>query len=66
MYKRQDGIIVINKGIYAIILTLSDIIDHLEKINEISERDNVNSIFEKTEKSFFLFGIKSLQFSNNS
>ncbi|MBC8618314.1 DGQHR domain-containing protein [Parabacteroides faecis] len=49
-WERADGIIVINKGIYAIILTLSDIIDHLEKINEISERDNVNSIFEKTEK----------------
>lgn len=49
-WERADGIIVINKGIYAIILTLSDIIDHLEKINEISERDNVNSIFEKAEK----------------
>lgn len=49
-WEKPDGIIVINKGIYAIILTLSDIIDHLEKINEISERDNVSSIFEKTEK----------------
>lgn len=49
-WEKPDGIIVINKGIYAIILTLSDIIEHLEKINEISERDNVSSIFEKTEK----------------
>ena len=49
-WERTDGIIVINKGIYAIILTLSDIIDHLEKTSEITERDNVNSIFEKAEK----------------
>ncbi|WP_446784766.1 DGQHR domain-containing protein [Macellibacteroides fermentans] len=49
-WEKPDGIIVINKGIYAIIMILSDIIDYLEKINEISERDNINSIIEKTEK----------------
>lgn len=49
-WEKADGIIVINKGIYSIIMILSDIIDHLTKMNEISERDNVNIIFEKVEK----------------
>lgn len=52
-WEKPDGIIVINKGIYSIIMILSDIIDHLVKTDEISERDNVNNIFEKTEKYLF-------------
>ncbi len=49
-WEKTDGIIVINKGIYSIIMILSDIVDHLVKNNEISERDNANCIFEKVEK----------------
>lgn len=52
-WEKQDGIIVINKGIYSIIMILSDIIDYLVKSDEISERDNVNAIFKKVEKYLY-------------
>ncbi|MDD4437677.1 MAG: DGQHR domain-containing protein [Tissierellia bacterium] len=43
----SDSIIVINKGIYAIIALLSDIVDFLVIRGEISERDTADNIFEK-------------------
>nr|WP_297167025.1 DGQHR domain-containing protein [uncultured Dysgonomonas sp.] len=49
-WDRQDGIIVINKGVFALIALLSDIVDYLVLKNEISERDTAKNIFEKIKQ----------------
>ncbi|WP_353123412.1 DGQHR domain-containing protein [Dysgonomonas capnocytophagoides] len=48
-WESTDSIIVINKGIYAIITLLSDIVDFLVLRNEVSERDTADNIFEKVK-----------------
>lgn len=48
-WESTDNIIVINKGIYAIITLLSDIVDFLVLRNEVSERDTADNIFEKVK-----------------
>lgn len=48
-WESADSIIVINKGIYAIITLLSDIVDFLVLRNEVSERDTADNIFEKAK-----------------
>lgn len=50
-WKREsDGMLLINKGIYGIILILSDIITHLNKLNRIdSQKDSIKKIISEVQ-----------------
>jgi DNA sulfur modification protein DndB len=48
--KGSEGLILINRGIYAFILTLSDILHHLNKIESVdSYKTSINSIINETK-----------------
>ncbi len=48
--KGEEGIVLINKGVYAIIMVISDIITHLSENKYINPKsDSTNKIFEETK-----------------
>lgn len=49
LWEEKDNIIIINKGIYAIIRILSDIVDHLLIENIINKKTKPQEIFEESK-----------------
>ena len=49
LWEEKDNIIIINKGIYAIIRLLNDIVDHLLNEKIINEKTKSQEIFEETK-----------------
>lgn len=48
-WESEDSILIINKGIFAIIKLLSDVVDFLLKDNRIKENSSPNQIFDETK-----------------
>lgn len=49
LWEKEDNIIIINKGIYAITRLLSDIVDHLLNEKIINEKSKPQEIFDETK-----------------
>ena len=48
--KESEGMLLINKGIYGVILILSDLITHLQKLNRLdSQKDSIKKIMSEVQ-----------------
>ncbi len=49
--QESESFLFVNKGVYAVVLLLSDILDHLETSNTINtNKDNTQTLFNETQK----------------